>query len=210
MTANHKTLSLQLPALDRNGISLAQTLGGAVNLTITGALATAGVANLVVPQRVGVYAAGDNSGRTFTITGTARNGQSQSEAITGPTAGASVYTQKDFLTVTQVAISGASTGDVEVGTVGVGSTAPLVADRFIDPANYGYGLDVGGDAVANIEVAYEDLAPQWDLTENNPSWKQINPQPNGVIQGPVSMIRLTNVSGTGLSTLQILTPLAGR
>jgi VCBS repeat-containing protein len=87
---------------------------GAGNLTIAGALATGGVATFAIPRHVGIYAAGNESARTFTITGTDRTGKTMTEAITGPNA-TTVYGAKNFKTVTQVAVDAATAGDVEVG-----------------------------------------------------------------------------------------------
>lgn len=128
-----KTFSFTMLALDRDGVCKAQAPGGAGDMTINGdgtgsAVVAAGVATFDVPRRVGIYAGGDNSGKTFTVYGTNRYGVSISEAVTGPNA-TTVNTTADFKTVTRVAISAASTGDVEVGTCGVASTAWWPVDR---------------------------------------------------------------------------------
>lgn len=103
-------------AADPNGISLSQTPAAGPNeaLTITGALATASVATLGYNRKVTIDAAGDESGRTFTVTGTDENGTAQTEAITGPNA-TSVAGTKDFLTVTGVSVDANTAGAVTVG-----------------------------------------------------------------------------------------------
>lgn len=103
---------------DRNGIALAQTPGGAVNLTLAGALVTSSVAYLTSQRKIVIYAVADESARTFTLTGTNGIGTTVTETITGPTAGASVYSTYTYSTITTVAIDGAGTGDIEVGQVG--------------------------------------------------------------------------------------------
>jgi len=106
-----KTLTITMAAADRDGICQAQSAAGAGSLTLNGALA--GVMD--VPRHVSVYAAGDNSGVTFTITGTDRDNKVMTEDITGPNA-TTVKGTKNFKTVTGVAVGGATTGNVEVGS----------------------------------------------------------------------------------------------
>lgn len=100
----------------------AQSAGGAGNLTLNGSLASGG--SVTIPSDrancyVYIYSAGDNSGITFTITGTYIDGagasQSDSEVVTGPAAGKIVVSDEDFHTITQIAVSGATTGTVVVG-----------------------------------------------------------------------------------------------
>lgn len=121
MIYTQKTITMD--AADDNGISTAQTPGAAGDLTITGALATGGVATLDIPRRVAIYSASNISNRTFTVYGTDRDGQTISEgSITGPN-NSTVYTAYDFKTVTRIAISGAAAGALIAGTNGVASTA---------------------------------------------------------------------------------------
>jgi len=215
MTTGYVTvLSLALPAAVTNGISTSQSPGGAGNLTITGSLATGGIASLVTAQRVGIHSASDDTGRTFTVYGTDRYGRTQSESFLGANTGTANST-KDFLTVTRIAVDAATAGAVYAGTVAVGSTAPLIFDRFVNPANCNVALVFSGTANAGIDVSLDDLAPAWDLTSNSPTWftptvlasKSSNTLGQEV--GPFTMMRLTVNSGTGTVTATIVTPLAG-
>jgi len=99
-----------------NNISTAQAVAGAGNLTITGTLATAGVATLDVPRIVRVTSsdAGDTT-QTATVYGTDVYGVSMSEAIAFNGA-ATISGKKAFKTVTRVAISAALAGNASVGT----------------------------------------------------------------------------------------------
>lgn len=131
-----------------NSICASQTPGGSGALTIDGTLATtnpvagaggtaaAGSALVRFPQPVRVYitCAGNNSARTFTITGTLQSsntfgpGTYVSETLTGADT-STVASVNLYSTVTGVSISGASTGAVTVGHSG---TATLdVARRII-------------------------------------------------------------------------------
>lgn len=102
---------------DRNGIITATTPTGASDITLSGVLVSGLDAILPSARRVCIYSDGDDSGVTFTIEGTDGNGDSQSEEVTGPNT-TTVYSTYNYLTVDTVSISGAGTGNIEVGCVG--------------------------------------------------------------------------------------------
>ena len=108
---------------DDNGISVNATLAGAGNLTIGGALADGGSVTLVNARNVIITSAADDSGDTFTVTGTSETGAAQTEAITGADTGVATGS-KYFTTITQIACSGATTGNVKAGT-GTAVAAPI-------------------------------------------------------------------------------------
>lgn len=128
-------------------ICASQTPGGAGDLTINGTLATtqpvagaggtasapSSLVRFSTPVRVYITCAGNNSGRTFTVTGTLQGvgtfgpGIVAAETVTGANAN-TVSTTKYFSTVTSVSISGASTGAVTVGHSG---TATLDMGRRV-------------------------------------------------------------------------------
>ena len=130
------SVTISMEAADRNGIALAQTLGGAGNLTLAGALASGGVATLDVPRKVSVYSAGNISTVVFTITGTNRYGQTISDTVTGVN-NSTVLTDLDFATVTQVAADAAVGTNVEVGSGDSASSA------WIPVSSYGTGVKCG-------------------------------------------------------------------
>ena len=99
---------------DRDGICISQKKVGAGNLTINGAFASAGTATLDVARYATIYSDANDSGNTYTITGTDINGTALTEAITGPST-TTVYGNKKFKTVTQVAIGASAVGNNEVG-----------------------------------------------------------------------------------------------
>jgi len=99
-----------------NNISTAQAVAGAGNLTITGTLATGGVATLDVPRIVRITSSSaSDTVETATVYGTDVYGISMSELITFGGA-ATVSGLKSFKTVTRVAISAALVGNASVGT----------------------------------------------------------------------------------------------
>ncbi|MFM5914122.1 MAG: filamentous hemagglutinin N-terminal domain-containing protein, partial [Chakrabartia godavariana] len=87
--------------------------GGA--LTINGSAATSGTASSTSGNRIVVVSTGDDSSRSFTVTGTDMFGRTQTETITGANAG-SASGSKYFSTVTSVAAgTAAASSSVTVG-----------------------------------------------------------------------------------------------
>jgi hypothetical protein len=102
---------------DRDGIVTAVTATGAGAITLTGALVSSGVATLSSDRKILVYAAGNESGRTFAVVGKNSLGASVTESITGPNAGTS-YSTSTFKEITSITIDAASAGNFEIGQVG--------------------------------------------------------------------------------------------
>ena len=100
--------------LDADGITTSASLSGAGTLTINGALASTGTVTLSSGRQVTITSASDDTGVTFTVTGTDVNGTAQTEAITGAS-GAAATSTKYFKTITEIANSAASAGAVTAG-----------------------------------------------------------------------------------------------
>lgn len=97
-------------------ISAAQAVVGAGNLTINGTLATSGLATLDVPRSVLVVSSsGTDTTQTATFTGTDAYGVATVETVTlnGTNNAQSL---KAFLTVSKVAMSASTVGNVSAGT----------------------------------------------------------------------------------------------
>lgn len=178
-----------LAAADDDGISLSQTPGAAGNLTITGALATAGVATLTngsvtartggcSQRRVILTFAADETGHNYTVYGTrakdafSKNsdtlGDSISETLAGTTAGV-VATTQDFATVTRVATDAAATGAIKVGTNGVASTPWVVPNQMApSPFGIGFGIIISGTVNYDIEHTFDKL-PHNNSTATTPA-----------------------------------------
>jgi hypothetical protein len=208
------TLTKQLAAASATAICASQPLGAAGNLLINGADAVAGVAILDTQRRVLITSGGNDSGIKFTVTGTNDAGVPISETLAGANAGA-VATQQDFLTVTQVAASGAVATTVEVGTNTTGSTRWWVPNYNITPFEVSAAFELlSGAVTASVEVCDESvLAP---LPIYQPGYSQAPPIPNpyswlglgnmvgpaqGVVNRAVSGIRLTITLGAGQGEL---------
>jgi len=162
--SNPSVITLSLSAAQSTGIALAQTPGAAGALTLNGALVVAGVADLTTgitsnapkARRVVMASTLNDSARTFTITGTDRNGNAQAETLTGLN-GNSAYTALDFATVTDISVDGACTGSITAGTNNVGST-PWVLDNFLATfwALSVAGIIQSGAVTYSVEHTYDD------------------------------------------------------
>jgi hypothetical protein len=118
-----------LTAAAPTGIALSQSLAATGPLTLNGAYATAGVATLPQPGRVGIVSAGNDSGMTWTITGTDRASSVISETLAGANAGAA-QSVLDYATVTSIVGSAATASTVTAGTTGVAATGWVRLDDW--------------------------------------------------------------------------------
>jgi hypothetical protein len=144
------------PQTDDNGISVSQTPAGAGNLSITGVLASGGVATLNHGHLLTVTCAGNDAGRTFTVTGTDYRGAAISEAISGADIAATVGALY-FKTVTQIAVDAATAGAIIVGVDGKSVSNWYLLDRNVKPFNVGFGCDVTGTLTYSVQHTFEDL-----------------------------------------------------
>ena len=152
---------------DRDGISAASTPTGAGSLTLGGALATDGIAVLSGQRKILIYSDADESGDTFTVTGTNGNGVAVTENITGPNT-TTVYSTYEYKKITSVTTDGAGTGNIEVGQVGDPVGIEL-DDKTIQWTNIGAALSTtltlittltDDVAVDNHVYSYTTLSPR--------------------------------------------------
>jgi len=113
-----------LASASATGIAVNQTVTGAANMVLTASPVT-----LDTPRHVLITNAGNDSGITFTITGTTYGGAVISETVTG-TSGSSVSTVSDFATVTSIKTSGSTS--VSGASAGTNSVAGSSWVRFDD------------------------------------------------------------------------------
>ena len=114
---------IEAAAADTDGVCAAQSVGSAANLTINGALASGGAVTFDQPRNVTILSAGNDSGITFTVTGTDETLTAVTETITGANAGTSTGSTY-FATISQIASSAAAAGNVSVGS-GTSIAAPI-------------------------------------------------------------------------------------
>lgn len=153
------TASVKLGTATDSNISLSQSPGAAGNLTITGALASGGVATLVTygAALVIITSGGDDHLKTFTIYGTDESGLPQSESLAGANVGVATSTLY-YKTVTRIAINAASAGTVKAGTSGVGVTRWVNLNVYAQPCNTVVACDITGTVNYDIQYTYNDLS----------------------------------------------------
>ena len=144
------TLTIAPDALDRDGISVSQKPTEAGNLSITGALTASSVATMDIARHVAIYSSANDSARTFIVTGTDRDSKALTETITGPNA-TTVKGDKNFLTVTQIAVDAATAGNIEVGTTNELESQWIPLD--IHARETSYSVDLSAETL-NYEVEY--------------------------------------------------------
>lgn len=143
-----------LASASANAICLSQTPSGAVALTLNGALVTGGVAVLDVARRVLITCAGNETGKSFVITGTSYNGRTQSETLAGPNA-TTVQSVLDYKTVTSITISAAAAGAITVGTSGEASSRWVRLDNWAFP-QVGIQCDVTGTVNYTVQQTMDN------------------------------------------------------
>lgn len=200
--------SLALAVASANNIAASQSPGAGA-ITLNG---TVGTGNLDAARRIIVTSGGNDTGITFTIKGTNRNGNSQTETIAGVSGGAASTTQ-DFLSVSSVTHTGSVASTVTVGTNGVASTMWLSIDRFVSPIEIGIGVVVSGTINYTVEYTYDDInAP---FTGTFPAVFPYQPMAaltinaDGQFSNTASALRLTQNSFTSPGTAKIIMTQAG-
>ena len=143
-----------LAAASANNICLSQTPAAAGALTLNGALVVSGVAVMDNSRRVLITAAGNESAKTFTVTGIGANGNTVSETITGPNA-TTAQSVLDYKTVTSITISAAAAGAITVGTSGVGGSKWVVFDAFA-PSMISIQCNVTGTINYTVQTTLND------------------------------------------------------
>lgn len=130
------------------------------SLTLDGALTSGGTFTSAdgLGRRVQITdtATVDQSGATFTVTGTDANDAAQTEAITGPGSGATVTGSKYFKTISSVAIaSGAGSGTVDMGTADEACSRAYIMD-FHAPQGATIQTDVTGTLDYSVQATTEN------------------------------------------------------
>ena len=102
---------------DRDGILEATTPTGSGSLSLDGALWANNIATLTSERKILIYSDGDDSGVTFSVNGRNSLGTIVQETITGPNT-TTVYSTYEYSKIVSISISGAGTGNIEIGQVG--------------------------------------------------------------------------------------------
>ena len=139
-----------LAAALATGIAANQVVTGTANMTLTSSTVT-----LDTPRRVLITSVGNDTGITFTITGTTFWGVVISETVTG-TSGSSVATNNDFATVTSIKTSGStSASGASAGTNSVAGSSWVRFDDFA-PSNISIQCTVSGTVNYTLQSTLDD------------------------------------------------------
>lgn len=195
-----QTRTITTLAADPDG--LVTTLAAPATIVVlNGAFVASGVGTMPAYGRVAVTSDADDSGITFTITGTDALNNSQSETITGPST-ATVYTTLDYKTVTAITVSAATTGNITSGSIDVSSSVPVLLDHYGRGACYLTCEVISGSPVYTVQETAENLY----VTAQPRTWFNSNDtavvgatasQQSNYLIKPLAT-RLTITSGTGV------------
>lgn len=205
-----KSITLTAAIADRDGVCAAQKPTEAADMTIAGALATSGVATFDIPRHGSVYTVADESGKTFTFYGTHRDGRTINEAVVGPDTG-TAKTTKNFKTVTRVAASAATTGNIEIGSADEFDSQVIPIDCYAGKISYSVNLSSGADLTYEVKYTLDDIYIA-TFTESGANFiADLGPQVADVSSAsdaPISALRVEVTSWTSASDyiyLNILT-----
>lgn len=142
-------------------VSTTKVFNRVTRVAVSGATAAAvtvgmsGVATLAVARRIAIDSAGDDTGITFTLTGTDINGSPISEAVTGVN-NAVATSVLSYKTVTSVLTSGAVATTVEVGDSAVADSQWVRFDDYGANAQVAIQATVSGTVNYTIQQTLDD------------------------------------------------------
>ena len=148
-------LLLTTTAAAVNSIS-ASASPGAGAIVIGGTMASGGVATLAAAHLPTLVSGGNDTGITFTITGTDSDGRAQTESIVGANAGTKTCT-KYFKTVSSVAHTGSVATTLSVGHAIDSVSNTIRPNLDTSPIAIGIGVTlVSGTSTYKVQHSYQD------------------------------------------------------
>ena len=173
------SLDIDLSNVDADGLADNNDSSG-TSVTLDGALTSGGTFSSAdgLGRIITITDAStsDQSDVTFTVTGTDSNGDSISDAITGPGSGATVASSKYFKTVSSVTISAAQGGSetVDIGTRNTTSVASssVVPLNFRDEVPAEIAVTVTGTINYTVQETFDDILANSDAS-GNITWSAI-------------------------------------
>ena len=129
---------------------------GAGAIVINGSLVTAGVAYIGAAQLITLVSGGNDTGITFTIAGTDSDGRTQTQDVTGASAGTATST-KYFKTVTGITHTGSVATTLTSGNTIDGVSNTIRPNLEVPFCQIGIGVDlVSGTATYKVQHSYQD------------------------------------------------------
>ena len=215
---NPVNISFSLATANAAIIAASQTPVSGTALTLVGG----GTVTLDAARRMLLTYGNEGSARTLTIAGTDRFGNVQSEILAVPSgASGSVYTNRDFLTVTSaLPLGGGWTAAVTVGTNAIGSTQWFVRE-WGQLGKLGVFFNIGSTAVTgNFEITPDDPEAALDIYPGGVSvepksnvppipyipvgWSAVAASQTSEVDIPCYAFRATILSGTGVLQMQVI------
>lgn len=164
--ARHKTKTIDPADVDDNGLAASQSLSGAGNLTLNGALISGGTFSEAenIGRKIAITSAGADSGINWTITGTDAEGRALTDTFSGVDSAAAT-SNFYFGGVTIISGSGATAGNVIAGTVDEVATNTIPLDKYnSDPATVSIE-QITGTINITVQETFTDIqsdsTPQW-------------------------------------------------
>jgi hypothetical protein len=128
MSSDIQSTFVEAATADPDGISTAAAVGNNASLVIGGALASGGAVTFDEPRNITILSAADDSGISFTATGTDETGSAVTESITGADTGTATGSTF-FTTISSIAAVGNPAGNVSAGS-GTSIAAPIFRGRM--------------------------------------------------------------------------------
>jgi len=128
MSSDIQSTFITAAAIDADGISVAAAVGNNANLVLGGALTSGGAVTFDEPRNITILSAGNDSSKSFTVTGTDEQDDAVTESITGANAGTATGSTF-FTTISQIAAVGNPAGNVSAGS-GTSVAAPMFKGRM--------------------------------------------------------------------------------
>lgn len=142
-----------LAAASPTNIRTASSIAGVGAVTLNGSLVAGGVATLDMPRRVLVTNA-SNETISLTLTGTTFANATATEVVQLGNAG-TVASVVDYKTLTSVVASGASAGNISIGTNGVAGSPWVMLDYWSWP-NVSLQVTVSGTVNCTVQSTLDD------------------------------------------------------
>lgn len=128
---------------------------GAGVILINGTLASGGVATCGAAQILKISTAGDESTRSFTVTGTDENGDAQSETVSSISVGSNKDTTKYYKTITEITHTGTLVGAISVGTTVGSLSSAFKFYKQVSPARIAVGISlVSGTSTYTLQDCF--------------------------------------------------------
>jgi len=162
------TQSLTISAAVANAVCLSQTPSGAGAMLVNGANTSGGVYTAPTnPRYLNIVTAADEHLKTFTITGTDRNGQPMVYSTVGASSATTTVYPVSFQTITSVTVDAATTGAITMGFAAQGSTGWIPLDQHSSPTiGIGIELSTSANLTFTMQSTYDDVQAkgfqEWD------------------------------------------------